>query len=60
MTAESAKQLQPGDEVTHMHNNWDQTQEVESVDSQHFPEDPIVFFVGGGFWRSSRLMKAAD
>lgn len=48
-----AQVFQTGHEVTHISGVWgDSTEIVERVNSD---EDPMVYFVRGGFWRSSRL-----
>lgn len=60
MTAEQARQLRPGDKVMHIHRDWGESQEVEGVDSEHFKDDPVVFFKAGGFWRASRLEKVIE
>jgi hypothetical protein len=31
---------------------------IEQVDDKLFRDDPVAFFVGGGFWRTSRLLHA--
>lgn len=50
--------FQIGDIVTHKSGKWgSNTKIVSRVDSGKFPEDPICFFVNGGFWRSSQLAK---
>jgi hypothetical protein len=54
MTPDQAALLKRGDLVTHA--SWHgETQTVSAVDSLTFPQDPVVFFRNGGFWRSSRL-----
>ena len=49
--------IKVGDSVDHISTPWDEYPVVESIDSEHFPDDPVAFFVGGGFWRTSRLVK---
>lgn len=49
--------IKAGDSVDHISTPWDVYPVVERVDSVTFPEDPVAFFVGGGFWRTSRLVK---
>ena len=55
MNPSEARSLNPEDLVTHIHDTWDEPQIVAHVDAVTFPEDPVVFFVAGGFWRASRL-----
>lgn len=57
MTRNEAMQLQPGDLVRA--DSWgdDPPQVVQVVKTQLFPDDPMVFFKAGGFWRSSQLRK---
>lgn len=58
MTAKAASKLNDGDKVTHAKDGfWDCPEVVERVDDELFPDDPVVFFRGGGFWRSSRLVR---
>lgn len=45
-----------GDVVTG--EGWDFTCVIDHVNAELFPEDPIAFFVGGGFWRTSRIRLA--
>lgn len=47
--------IKPGDKVTHINEKWDPPSVAIRVDTETFPEDPVVFFEEGGFWRSSRL-----
>lgn len=52
-------EIKAGDRVDHI-EGWelpsaDDYPVVERVDSENFPEDPVAYFVGGGFWRTSRL-----
>lgn len=54
MTPTEALALKPGDTVTHP--GWEgELETVGHVDAAEFPEDPVIFFKAGGFWRSSRL-----
>ena len=55
MTPSEARALEPGDMVTAP--SFPTPQEVEHVNSENFERDPMVFFVKGGFWRSSALRK---
>jgi len=60
VSAQDAVGLRPGDEVVHISGSWggsNQPQIIESVNSKEFPDDPVAFFVGGGFWRTSRLAR---
>lgn len=52
--------VQPGDAVDHIEGGWDDMEYpvIESINDTDYPEDPVAFFVGGGFWRTSRLRKA--
>ena len=52
--------IKVGDKVTHVNEDWEPPAEIESVNAEDFPEDPVAFFVGGGFWRTSRLKKAEE
>jgi len=46
--------FEPGDRVTC--DSWEGTTcIIDRIDEVNFPEDPIAFFVEGGFWRTSRL-----
>lgn len=56
MDASEAKALQLGDVVAQASWGTD-TQIVDRINSTDFPDDPIAFFVGGGFCRTSRLHK---
>jgi hypothetical protein len=48
--------INAGDTVTHIEGKWgSDTAVVENVNSEQFSDDPVAFFVGGGFWRTSRL-----
>lgn len=58
---ESMTEIKAGDVVDHI-EGWEELDQedfpvVERVDSVTFPDDPVAFFVGGGFWRTSRLVK---
>jgi len=52
--------FRPGDVVDHI-DGWEgvgrhELPVIERVNSTEFPDDPVAFFVGGGFWRTSRLV----
>lgn len=52
--------IQAGDKVNHVYHPWDAPCVVERVEGAPvFADDPIAFFVGGGFWRTSRLRRVA-
>lgn len=55
MTPQQARELEPGDLVSHP--DWPTPRAVEHVNSDNFHLDPMVFFVKGGFWRASALRK---
>jgi hypothetical protein len=53
------EKFRPGDVVDHI-NGWEGVSAtdlpvIERIDDKTFPDDPVAFFVGGGFWRTSRL-----
>lgn len=52
------RMFQPGDVVTHLSGRWleGDRQVIDHVNSELFPDDPVAFFLGGGFWRTSRLV----
>lgn len=49
--------LLPGDRVTNINGQWITSQIIERINATDFPLDPIAFFINGGFWRTSRLVK---
>lgn len=54
------EEFRAGDVVTHRYDDWGgDTCVIETVDGVTFPKDPVAFFVGGGFWRTSRLKLVA-
>lgn len=50
--------IKVGDRVDHIETPWEEYPIVNRIDSENFPEDPVAFFVDGGFWRTSRLKVA--
>ena len=59
MTKEEALTLRPGDMVI-VPGTENTVVEIDNVNSELFPDDPVAFFVLGGFWRTSRLRKSDD
>lgn len=52
--------LKAGDTVTHVTDDWTEPLPViERINDYDFPDDPVAFFVAGGFFRTSRLRKVA-
>jgi len=51
------RKIKPGDTVDHIEGwnlkSYEDYPVVERVDNDN--EDPVAYFVGGGFWRTSRL-----
>jgi hypothetical protein len=60
MTAHEALQLQPGDRVRADGWRAEEDRKVREVKARLFPKDPMVFFVGGGYWRASGLRKVEE